>query len=156
MDNLAARIRRLMITVNRIDGLYYLAARSLGMKYNTFALLYALSDGGTYSQKQICEDWLIPKTTLNTVVHECEDAGYVTLTRLGNKEKAVCLTERGQAWAERALELVREAELTALERTLPAVSNSFDDDFAVFAEQLRAAMEPLLRGQELDQAANDT
>lgn len=53
--------------------------RKLGVKGNALALLYALNDGRAHSQKQISEDWLIPKTTINTIVKEFTDIGYVTL-----------------------------------------------------------------------------
>ena len=72
-------IRRLMITVNQVEGLYYSAAKMLGIKENTLTLLYALDDGKSHSQKQICDEWFIPRTTINTVVKECVNSGYITL-----------------------------------------------------------------------------
>ena len=65
-----------MIAVNKIDGLYYFAAKKLGLKANSLALLYALDDGQPHSQKRICEEWLIPRTTINTVVKECVAKGF--------------------------------------------------------------------------------
>ena len=72
-------IRSIMLSTNKIDGVYYLLSRRMGLKANTLALLYALDDGKVHSQKQICEEWLIPKTTLNTIVRECIAEGYITL-----------------------------------------------------------------------------
>ena len=42
---------RFYVCTNKMDGLYYLAARRLGVKENAFALLYALDDGRSHSQK---------------------------------------------------------------------------------------------------------
>lgn len=79
MEKTLAEIRRLMLATTKIDGAYYLFSRRLGIKENVLVLLYALDDGKPHSQKQICEDWLVPKTTINTNVKELVRAGYVML-----------------------------------------------------------------------------
>ena len=56
------------VCCNKMDGLYYLAARRLGVKENALVLLYTLNDGQPRSQKQLSEELLIPKTTINTIV----------------------------------------------------------------------------------------
>ena len=61
-----------MLSLTRIAEIYYRWGRKVGIKENLLALLYALSDGGHYTQKQICEEWLIPKTTINTLIKELE------------------------------------------------------------------------------------
>lgn len=142
------KIRRLMIAVNKIDGLYYYAARKLGIKENTLSLLYALSDGREHSQKGICEDWLIPRTTINTVVKECVDAGYVVLTPLGNKEKSVCLTEKGQAFADSILRDVMTAEADAMAETKEEFTDEFVAAFEQFAQNLQEAMTASLDARE--------
>lgn len=144
MTDYRDNIRKLMITVNRIDGLYYLIARKSGIKYNTLTLLYALSDGKQHSQKQICKDWLIPRTTINTVVKECVEAGYVTLTAIGNREKSVSLTDKGKSYANELLEKLMSAEKTAMEKTLENYSADFVPAFEQFAEELGEALEPIL------------
>ena len=99
------KIRRLMLASNQMDGGYYLFARKAGIRENTLALLYALDDGHPHSQKQVCEEWLIPKTTINSIIQELTREGYVTLaTAEGTREKTICLTESGQAYASRILE----------------------------------------------------
>ena len=79
MEGHVEMIRRLMLAINRVDGAYYYFSKKMGMKVNTLTLLYALDDGKPHSQKQISQDWLVPKTTLNTNVKELAEAGYVTL-----------------------------------------------------------------------------
>ena len=68
MEDKEVQIRRIMLSLNRIDEIYYRWGRKVGIKENLLALLYALSDGGHYTQKQICEEWLIPKTTIITLI----------------------------------------------------------------------------------------
>ena len=49
MEYFREEIRRIMICVNMIDGIYTMGARKIGIKYNTLALFYALDDGLPHS-----------------------------------------------------------------------------------------------------------
>lgn len=135
MTNARNDIRRLMIAIDQIDQLYYRAVRQLGIKSNTFVLLYALADGRSYSQKQISEEWSVPRTTLNTIVQECKELGYLELLPTGRKEKDIRLTESGKRWADSIIGPIFAAE----ERALPA-------DFARrLADRMEAAAAALAR-----------
>ena len=105
--------RRLILAATRMDGAYYYFARHSGVPENQLALFYALSDGKPHSQKEICEDWLIPKTTINTVVKEQVAAGHLTLRAGEGREKIICLTEAGRAYAEKAISALCAAECAA-------------------------------------------
>lgn len=140
MEDSYEAIRRLMIAINKIDGGYYFCARKMGVNENMLALLYALDDGKAHSQKQICEDWLIPKTTINTVVRELTQAGYITLVP-GEKrrEKIICLTEEGKKYTHSLVEKFYVAEQEALGETLENFSPEFVDAMDCFARNLEAA-----------------
>src|SRR5699024_9640509 len=92
MEDPSALARRLILAATRMDGAYYYFARHSGVPENLLALFYALADGKPHSQKEICEDWLIPKTTINTVVKEQVAAGHLTLRTGEGREKIICLT----------------------------------------------------------------
>ena len=135
MNETFAEIRRLMLATNRIDGAYYLLSRKLGVKENILALLYALDDEETHSQKRICEDWLFPKTTINTIIRELVQAGYVTLCREENgREKRIALTQAGKDYASKMLKGVYQAEQAAMEKTLHRFSPQFVDALDYFAD----------------------
>lgn len=139
MEDYYAAICRLILSINRIDGGYYFCARKLGIKENTLALLYALNDGKPHSQKQIYEDWLIPKTTINTIVKELAGAGYITLLAGGaSKEKMIRLTDSGKAYAGRLIKRLYAVEQEALKQTLERYSPEFIDAFDCFASCLCA------------------
>lgn len=122
-----------------IDGIYWEASKLSGVKENLFWLLYALDDGEFHTQKQICEDWLFPKTTTNTLIKECEAAGYITLQSIPGRKRElqVCLTEKGVAFAQQTLKLVHELE----ERVLSKCSPAFVDDLELFALEMQATLE---------------
>ena len=133
-------IRRLVEATNRIDGSYYFFARSLGVKENALALLYALDDGRAHLQARISEEWLIPKTTVNTIVKEMARAGYVRLEAGEDaRERALRLTEQGQAYARDVLRTVYEAERQALRETLQAYPPEFVQALDYFSQRLHAA-----------------
>lgn len=133
---------RITLSINKIDGLYYIGARKLGIKANTLALLYALNTGKHYSQKQLGEEWLIPKTTINTIVKECAEAGYIVLTvEAHTREKYVSLTESGKAYVEEILKYIYEAEQKAMEQTIEEFSPQFVQAMECFAEHLQNEFE---------------
>lgn len=136
MKNYRSEIRRLMIALNKIDGIYYMIAKKEGTKENMLSLLYALSDGKPHSQKQICEEWLIPRTTINTVVKECINNGYVTLSATGTKEKIIELTNSGQEYTKKLLAELFEMEDSAITQTI----DNYSSDFITAIEHFTAVM----------------
>ena len=143
-------LRKLMLATTRIDGAYYFFSRKLGIKENVLSLLYALADGEPHSQKQIGEDWLIPKTTINTNVKELVKAGYVRLCAAQRpREKTVCLTERGKAYTDRIMRCVYESEQEAIEKTLERFPPEFVDAIDFFADRLCEAFQKRLPEQKI-------
>lgn len=136
-------IRRIALASYVMDGVYDRWAKQQGVKENTLWLLYALDDGQPHSQKQLCEQWLFPKTTLNTIVKECEAAGYLKLvTMLGNKrEKQLSLTEKGRQYARKTLAPVYLAEEKAIEATLREYSPLFIEALEYLSKRLKDLLE---------------
>lgn len=138
MQESREQIRRIMIAVNVIDGIYEKLSKTLGVKENTLVLLYALDDGKPHTQKELCENWLMPKTTLNTIVKECVSAGYMVLhSEEGKKEKEICLTEKGRAYAQAVLQKVYRVEAQAMAATLRAATPAFIEGLECFTGQLQ-------------------
>ena len=148
MEDPSVLARRLILAATRMDGAYYYFARHSGIPENLLALFYALADGKPHSQKEICEDWLIPKTTINTVVKEQVAAGHLTLRAGEGREKIICLTESGHAYAQKALQGICEAERVAVERTLEKHDRAFVDALEDFAGTLWEEYEKRLPGEE--------
>lgn len=138
MNRYRNEIRRMIIAINAIDGAYDLVAKKIGVKENTLVLLYALDDGKPHSQKEICEEWLIPKTTINTIIKECIQAGYIVLnTNSHRKEKEICLTERGQKYAQEVLYQIYQIEEYAIESVFNTGSEDFIEKLEQFTENLK-------------------
>ena len=138
-------IRKLLIHVNRTDGIYYRFAKRVGMKENTLALFYALSDNESHSQKEICEEWMIPRTTINTIVRECAEEGVVRLKKGDRtKEKELLLTGSGKERVNALMRGLFVAERKAYERTVDRYGEEFVSAFSSFVNALE---EELLRDE---------
>ena len=110
MTNDRERFLRFMRAMNTIDGEYAALMHGLRVKESLFVLLYACLDDAPRSQKEICDEWRMPRSTLNTAVLEEIKAGNVTLVPCGHKEKLVTLTRKGRAYAESLLRPILDAE----------------------------------------------
>lgn len=146
MENQREYVRELMVTINRIDGLWYRLARKSRRKVNTLSLLLALDDGKARTQSQICEEWIIPKTTINTIVKECLQLGYIELSKSKSaKEKLVSLTPKGQAYAQESLQLFYQTENAAMEKTLKHYSAEFISVLQEYSENLKEEIDLLYK-----------
>ncbi len=100
--------------VDQIGGAYDAYGRACKVRSaNLLWILYALNDGKGHSQKQISEDWAIPRSTANTIVKELESEGYVCLSQIKGtrRELLISLTPRGKEYAEGILsDLYRREE----------------------------------------------
>ncbi|THA06790.1 MarR family winged helix-turn-helix transcriptional regulator [Rodentibacter pneumotropicus] len=76
----------------------------LGGYYNHFAVLYSLSnaENGQCTQKQIGEEWYIPKQTIFNICKEYREKGWIEFfeSQSDKREKIMRLTESGKQQAE--------------------------------------------------------
>lgn len=112
-------------------------AKQRGMSYNMFMVLYALDMANPCTQKQISENWMIPKQTVNTIVKDLERRGLLRF-EMGQdqKEKQVCFTEEGQAFAKELLEEMYQMEDRVMERMGPEACEMLLKSERAFAEAL--------------------
>lgn len=99
-----------------VDAVYDDFAKTSGVKSPALLwILYALNDGNEHTQKDICLDWALPKSTVNTVMSELRQNGYAELVPIKGKrrEMTVVLTESGKAYADSLLKDIykKEAEV---------------------------------------------
>lgn len=84
----------------RINSLYSEWARKHDISYNKMMILYALNKDNKCTQKQICNEWLIPKQTVNTIIKIMDEEGYIVLEKSKNNSKIIKLTEKGKKYSE--------------------------------------------------------
>lgn len=150
MDKLRELSRRYIAASSAADGAYYRWAKHSGITMHTLDLLYALDDGLPHSQKQICEEWLIPKTSINTVVTACREAGYLTLEPMPGRlrQRQLCLTEAGRTYAREALEELYAAEDQSMAETVARFGPEFLDAIEFWCARFRSVLDENLSEKE--------
>lgn len=96
-----------------VDAVYDEFAKASGVASPTLMwILYALNDGEEHTQREICIDWALPKSTVSTVMSELKQKGYVELVPIKGKrrEMMVVLTESGKTYANVLLKDIYEKE----------------------------------------------
>ena len=98
--------------IYKIDYFYAEVAKKSGVKPNLMWILYALDDGKSHSQKEISISWDIPITTINTIVKELIDDGYVELIHIPGKrrEMNIILTDKGKEYSKKILNDIYKIE----------------------------------------------
>ena len=123
---------RLGKLIYQIDGVYQQYGRGCKLGSPNFLwILYALNDGERHSQKQICADWDIPRSTANTIIKDLESKNYIALSQIKGerRELLVSLTPSGKEYADGILSYLykreREiySEIEAPEELLDALQN---------------------------------
>lgn len=145
MEDTRQLLRRFSIAWSRVEHAYCAISRT-GVKESMMWLLYALDDGESHSQKTICEEWGIYKSTLNTTIKQAEKEGYLTLSPIPGcrREMTVRLTDVGREYASRVLRPIYEAEELAMRKTLEKYHIDFVDAMDAYAHHLTHALDEKL------------
>lgn len=134
---LRSKMEQINTCICKMTELYRTWAKRHGMSYNTMMTLYALGQSRKCTQKQIADEWLIPKQTVNTIIKELERLGYIRFEPLpGSKQKVVCLTEAGRAYADGCLHELYEIEANALRSLGQPLTDIFVQCNLAFVERL--------------------
>ena len=98
-------IQQLMNDVNRaiikFRGVYSSWSKKHGVSYNEMLVLYTIRDNGFCTQKQICENYLLPKQTVNHVITSMLKEGLLcdSQENSSGREKAYVFTPKGEEYA---------------------------------------------------------
>lgn len=98
--------------ISRTRGFYFAAAKRMNINYNELLILYLLHETDACTQKQIREDYALPKQTVNNIVSDLLKKEYITATtdEKDKREKKIELTESGIKYAEQYLIPLLEIE----------------------------------------------
>lgn len=131
--------RRLTEVIMKIGGIEDKIDDSIDINGTELTLMYALDDGNSHSQKEIADNWMIPRTTLNTIVKRWEKEGIITLEKMSGKrrEMAIRLTQTGAEKAERGLAPTYTAEDNALKKTVEKYGDVFVEALEYYSEALK-------------------
>lgn len=110
-------LRELFNIFNETNKAYNELASKVGLSYNQMVILYYLQSHYNVTQKNIVNDMLIPKQTINTILNNWINAGYISFeNKLTKKNKIILLTEFGKKELEPKIAFVMDKEAIILER----------------------------------------
>lgn len=110
-------LRELFNIFNETNKAYNELASKVGLSYNQMVILYYLQSHYNVTQKNIVNVMLIPKQTINTILNNWINAGYISFeNKLTKKNKIILLTEFGKKELEPKITFVMDKEAIILER----------------------------------------
>ncbi len=148
--NYRQQMDRIAVHLGKINKLYHECAKLHGMSYNTMMVLGALRHFQRCTQKQIVEEWGMPKQSVNTIIKKLHDKQHIEFLQGTNrKEKIITLTAKGKAFTdetlqpilameERVLERIGEENCRQLEKTTEKFATFFTEEFLAYAEKSRS------------------
>lgn len=141
------KARRLTLAVFNIDRSYSVNEKKRRKSRAEMNLMYALGDGNPHSQTELSHDWLVPKSTVNTVVKRWEKAGYAVQIPVPGKQREmqIALTQEGREYVSRYNDPISRAEVKALQETIDCYSDGFIDALEYFSKALREAFQEEFR-----------
>jgi len=150
MNNTRQNAKRLILALYNIDEVYYVSEKKKRLSDAELCIMYALDDGQPHSQKEICDEWLVPKTTVNTITKKWEAQGYLTLTPIPGKrrEMHIMLTDAGRDYAKSFMGFLYRAEDTAMKKTLEKYSDEFIEAIEFFGASLKEAFDEEIKNGE--------
>ncbi len=101
----------------KFRGIYSEWSSRHSISYNEMLVLYTIREKGFCTQKQVCDNYLLPKQTMNNVIAGLRKDGILEYdgARSKGREKAFILTSKGNEYAAPFLESLDTVESRALE-----------------------------------------
>lgn len=111
-QNYHDQIKLINSAISRTSGLYEEWAKKHDINYYALLILYKLNENVDVTQKQICEEYRIPKQTINNVITDLKNKGYISVetNQKNKKEKTVKLTDKGIAYSKEKIIPLLEIE----------------------------------------------
>ena len=106
-------------TIIKIRGIYSLWSGLHNISYNEMLVLYTIREYGFCTQKQVCDNYLLPRQTIHNVIVRMKEDNILRPEPQLNagREKAFVLTEHGQEYAEKFMNSLSEMETCAVALT---------------------------------------
>lgn len=112
------QVRRLNASWQPLNKVYEEYAKSIGLTYAAFNVLCTLLFNENCTQKHICQRTYLPKQTVNAIITDFYQNGFVVLEEQpeDRRTKTVKLTEKGKEYAQDARCHIKHAEYVAMEQ----------------------------------------
>ena len=94
-----------------LDSMYQTIAEKHGLTFNSLMVMYILSEETDVTQKIICDEMYLPKSTVHSIVLDFMKKGLLAFSdkKIG-KEKVLVLTEEGDSFAGTVMKEISKEE----------------------------------------------
>lgn len=112
-------INELNKEIIKLRGTYSLWSGLHHISYNEMLVLYTIREYGFCTQKQVCDNYLLPRQTINNVITRMRKDDILRPEPKLNigREKAFVLTEHGQEYSGKFMDSISEMEVQAVSLT---------------------------------------
>ena len=113
--------QKLFDNVNRaiikFRAIYFEWSRRHNISYHEMLVLYTIRENGYCTQKQICDNYLLPKQTIHNIISNMRENGILIYDESlsVSREKVFVLSEKGRKYAAPFLESLDLVESGAME-----------------------------------------
>ncbi len=99
-------------------GVYSAWSKKHNISYNRMLVIYTIREYGYCCQKQMCDNYLLPRQTMNNVITAMRNEGLLSVSDAYTKgrEKAFVLTPKGIEYSKPFLDSINTFEQTAAEK----------------------------------------
>ena len=101
-------------SIIKIRGAYALWSKDNNITYPEMLVFYSLRKGGNCSQKTICENYLLPKQTINNTIKSLLGRKLVQFNKISSQEKILSLTIEGKEYSNNLMSSLEKIENTAV------------------------------------------
>lgn len=123
----------------KINSIYSAFAKRKELSYHALFILYAIyhSKGGC-TPKEICDKWLIPKQTINSVLRIFDKRGFVCYETCSQdrRNKKITLSAEGLAYTKPLLDSLYSVEKAAFEKMGDETVNNLVQCSQLFYEKM--------------------
>lgn len=118
MENLNHYIKEITSVANRTGYLYEKWAKRQGINNYVSQIMYMIYTNETNRQKDIAENYGMPKQTVNTIITEFQKKGYIRLIpdESDKRSKIIVLTDEGIKYAENIVKPLLNCEKKVLSK----------------------------------------
>ena len=138
--NTSEQLKRYYAAWRATNAIYEDWAKKYGLSYYELLVLLSLREGKEpCTQKQICEQWTLPKQTVHSILRNFLEREWVTFHVLENdkRNKGVSFTRSGSAFAGEVIDKLQSLECRVWERLGNEKSNALLESTILYVSYFR-------------------
>lgn len=139
-NEIAQQLQRYYALWKESNAVYEEWAKAHELSTNSLLVLYSFYDEDEIcTQKTISQKWYIPKQTVNTILKDFAERGFIEMTSLpeDKRNKQVRLTSAGKEFADGVMEKLKKKEMYVMGKMGIERITAMNDDLTLFVPLFR-------------------